>query len=243
MSKVILVTGASTGLGAATARILAPGNDVIIHYNQSKEAAVKVVEEVKNRGGNPILIQADLTIEQNCIDLVAKVKEKFNKLDILINNAGGMIKRQSAKELEWQHMLDTFNLNTFSTMKLSSICISLLEKADDPCIINITSIAMRHGAPSATIYGACKGAIDSFTRGLANELAPKIRVNAVAPGVIDTPFHEKVSTPEKMKQFKENTPIKRIGNPEHIASAIKFLVDNDFITGETIDVNGGLFMR
>lgn len=243
MSKIVLVTGASTGLGAATVVMLARGNDIIVHYNQSKDAAEKVAEEVKVKGGNPFLIQADLTTEKACINLVAKVKERFQRLDVLVNNAGGLIKRQPARDLDWQHMLDTFNLNTFSTMKLSSLCIPLLEKADDPCIVNITSIAMRHGAPSATIYGACKGAVDSFTRGFANELAPNIRVNAVAPGVIDTPFHEKVSTPEKMKQFKENTPIKRIGDAEHIASTIKFLVDNDFVTGETIDVNGGLFMR
>jgi len=121
--------------------------------------------------------------------------------------------------------------------------MELLQQQFMENIINISSIAMRHGAPSATIYGACKGAIDSFTRGLANELAPKIRVNAVAPGVIDTPFHKKVSTPEKMKKFKEITPIKRIGEAIHIAKTIKFLIENDFITGETIDVNGGLFMR
>jgi 3-oxoacyl-[acyl-carrier protein] reductase len=244
MSKVILVTGGSTGLGAATAIMLAKGNDIIVHYNSSKEAAMKVAEEVKSNGGNPILMQADLTTEEACIDLVKKVEKQFKKLDVLVNNAGGMIKRQTARELQWEHMLDTFNLNTFSTMKISSLCIPLLEKAEeDPCIINITSIAMRHGSPSATIYGACKGAIDSFTRGFANELAPKIRVNAIAPGVIDTPFHEKVSTPEKMKQFKENTPLKKIGNANHIASTIKFIIDNDFITGETIDVNAGLFMR
>jgi len=81
---------------------------------------------------------------------------------------------------------------------------------------------MRSGVPSAVIYGACKGAVDSFTRGLANELAPEIRVNAVAPGVIDTPFHEKVSTPEKMKQFKEGIPLKKIGDAIHIAKAINF---------------------
>ncbi len=243
MSKIILITGASTGLGAATAKMLAPGNHMIIHFNKSEKEAVKVAEEVEANGGKPVLIQADLTTEKACNDLVTKVKEQFQKLDVLINNAGGLIKRQPARELQWEHMLDTFNLNTFSTMKLSSLCIPLLEKTDDPCIINITSIAVRHGAPSATIYGACKGAIDSFTRGLAKELAPKIRVNAVAPGVHDTPFHEKVSTPERMKQFQEDTPLKRLGSADHIASTIKFIIDNDFLTGETIDVNGGLFMR
>ncbi|GAI68031.1 unnamed protein product, partial [marine sediment metagenome] len=96
---------------------------------------------------------------------------RYSKLDILINNAGGLIRRQAAQELEWKLMLETFSLNTFSTMKISSLCIPLLKKGEDPNIINISSIAMRNGAPSATIYGACKGAIDSFTRGLAKELA------------------------------------------------------------------------
>ena len=243
MSKIILITGASTGLGAATARLLAPKNKIIVHYYSSKEAAEKVAQDVEESGGEAFLVQEDLSSEEACVRLVQKVADRYSKLDVLINNAGGMIRRQAARELEWKLMSETFSLNTFSAMKISSLCIPLLEKGEDPNIINISSIAMRHGAPSATIYGACKGAIDSFTRGLANELAPKIRVNAVAPGVIDTPFHEKVSTPEKMKKFKEITPIKRIGEPIHIAKTIKFLIENDFITGETIDVNGGLFMR
>ena len=140
-------------------------------------------------------------------------------------------------------MLDSFALNTFSTMMMSSLCIPLLERGEHPCIVNVTSIAVRHGAPSATIYGACKGALDTFTRGLAKELAPAIRVNAVAPGVIDTPFHAHVTTPEKMAEFKAATPLKRLGQPEEIAAAVAFLVDSLFMTGETVDVNGGWFMR
>ena len=243
MSKIILITGASTGLGAATARLLASQNKIIVHYYSSKEAAEKVAKDVEENGGEAFIVQEDLISEEACVRLVKKVADRYSKLDVLINNAGGLIRRQTARELEWGLMLDTFSLNTFSAMKISSLCIPLLEKGEDPNIINISSIAMRHGAPGATIYGACKGAIDSFTRGLANELAPKIRVNAVAPGVIDTPFHKKVSTPEKMIKFKEATPIKRIGEAIHIAETIKFLIENDFITGETIDVNGGLFMR
>lgn len=243
MTKIILITGASTGLGAATARLLAPQNKIIVHYYSSKEAAEKVAKDIEESGGEAFLIQEDLTSEEACVRLVREVANRYSKLDILINNAGGLIRRQAAQELEWKLILEAFSLNTFSTMKISSLCIPLLKKGEDPNIINISSIAMRHGAPSATIYGACKGAIDSFTRGLANELAPEIRVNAVAPGVIDTPFHKKVSTPEKMEKFKEITPIKRIGEAIHIAKTVKFLIENDFITGETIDVNGGLFMR
>ena len=141
-------------------------------------------------------------------------------------------------------MIDTFNLNTFSVMKMSSLSIDLLEKSNnDPIIINVSSLAIRHGSPSSILYGASKGAIDSFTRGLARALAPKIRVNAVAPGVINTPLLRKFSNPEIMKKNIEETPIKRIGESNHVAHTIKFLIENNFITGETIDVNGGFFMR
>jgi 3-oxoacyl-[acyl-carrier protein] reductase len=243
MSKIILITGASTGLGAETARLLAFQNEIIVHYYSSQKEAEKVAADVEIKGGKSFLVQADLSQEEGCLKLFNTVTEKFPKLDVLVNNAGGLIRREAAKELEWKLMMETFSLNTFSTMKLSSLFIPWLEKGNNPCIINISSIAMRHGAPGATIYGACKGAIDSFTRGLAHELAPTIRVNAVSPGVIDTPFHKKVSTPEKMKKFKELTPLKQIGEAIHIAKTIEFLINNDFITGETIDVNGGLFMR
>jgi len=103
---------------------------------------------------------------------------------------------------------------------VSSFCIPLLEKGKNPCIINLTSIAVRHGAPTATIYGASKGAVDVFTRGLAKELAPTIRVNAVAPGVIVTPFHDGVTPPERMEQFREAAPLGRNGESKEIATAI-----------------------
>lgn len=243
MGRNIVITGGSTGLGAETARLLAEGNQIIVHYNASRDAAEKVASDVSKAGGTAHLLQADLTKPEECERFANEVSAIFSVVDVLVNNAGGLIKRQPIGELDWDFMIETFSLNTFSTMKLTSLCVPLLEKAADPVVINLTSIAMRHGAPSATIYGAAKGAIDSFTRGAANELAPKIRVNAVAPGVIETPFHDKVSTPERMQAFKEKTPLKRNGQAGHIATAIKFLIENDFTTGETIDVNGGLFMQ
>jgi len=175
--------------------------------------------------------------------LYSEVSVMTNRIDVLVNNAGGLLQRQGIRELEWSLMERVFALNTFSTMLLSSLFVPLLEKGTDPCIVNTTSVAARHGAPTATLYGAAKGAIDSFTRGMAAELAPAIRVNAVAPGVIDTPFHERYSTPARMEKFRENTPLKRNGRPADVARAIQFLIENNFITGETIDVNGGLFMR
>ncbi|MFO7928497.1 MAG: SDR family oxidoreductase [Candidatus Humimicrobiaceae bacterium] len=243
MSKVILITGASTGLGAETAKVLAPDNNIIIHYNRSKDAAGKVAQEVKENGGKPFLVQADLTTEQACTAMIEKIKGSFSKLDVLVNNAGGEVERQDIRNLTWKSLLDTFSLNTFSTMKISSLCINLLEKSIDPLIVNITTVAIRHGSQDSIAYGASKGAIDVFTRGLAQTLAPKIRVNAVAPGVISTPLVKKYCPPEKIKEIIEATPIQRIGESYHIASTIKFIIENNFITGETIDVNGGLFMR
>lgn len=243
MSKVILITGASTGIGAETARHLAPGNHVFIHYCTSKEAAQKVAADVAAQGGQAQPVQADLSGEEGCRALFKAVAEKVDKLDVLVNNAGGLIKRQPVKECDWNLMMQIFALNTFSAMMVTSLFIPLLEKGEDPNIINISSVAMRHGGPTATAYAASKAALDSFTRGAAKELAPAIRVNAVAPGVIITPFHDKVSTPEQLEAWRKGNPLEKNGDPVHIAQTIKFIMDNTFLNGETIDVNGGLFMR
>jgi 3-oxoacyl-[acyl-carrier protein] reductase len=243
MSKTLLITGASTGIGASTAIEFARGNLIFIHYNSSEASAREVSEKVRGLGGDTVLAQADLMSEDGCRALYSKVAEKTEKLDVLINNAGGLIRRETVDGVEWKSMIEIFSLNTFSTMMMTRLCIPLLKNGTDPNIINLTSVAMRTGAPTATIYGASKGAVDSFTRGAARELAPDIRVNAVAPGVIPTPFHEKYTAPERLEMFRENTPLKHHGTSDEIARAIRLLVENQYITGETIDVNGGLFMR
>ncbi|MEJ2167689.1 MAG: SDR family NAD(P)-dependent oxidoreductase [Desulfobacterales bacterium] len=243
MSKVILITGASTGLGAETARHLAAGNQIFVHYCASADAAKEVAADVEANGGKARPVQADLSQEEGCRSLFEAVAAKTDKLDLLVNNAGGLIKRQPAREYEWRLMEETFALNTFSAMMVTSLFIPLLEKGENPCIVNISSVAIRHGAPTATIYGASKAAVDSFTRGLAKELAPGIRVNAVAPGVIITPFHDNVSSPEQMEAWRKACPLQKNGDPIHVAQAIKFIMENNFLHGETIDVNGGLFMR
>jgi 3-oxoacyl-[acyl-carrier protein] reductase len=243
MSKSILITGASSGIGAATARHLAAGNQILIHYHASSDAAQGVAADVQAAGGTPHLVQADLSREDGCRTVAEFAAGTCPRLDVLVNNAGGLVRRAAADQLDWQLMQEVFALNAFSAMMMSSLCVPLLEQGDNPCIVNLTSIAIRHGAPTATIYGASKGAIDVFTRGLAKELAPRIRVNAVAPGVIETPFHRQVTTPERLAQFQAATPLGRNGRSEEIAHAIGFLIDSPFTTGETLDVNGGLFMR
>ena len=239
----ILITGASTGLGAETARHLSEGNQIFIHYFSSKEPAEKVASDVRGNGGKAFLVQADLSKEEGCRSLVQTVSANTDRLDVLVNNAGGLIRRQEVRQYEWRLMEEVFALNTFSAMMVTSLCMPLLEKGENPCVINLTSIGMRHGGPTATIYAASKGALDSFTRGVAKELAPKIRVNALAPGVILTPFHDKVTAPEKMEELRKATPLQRNGESRHVAMAVKFIIENDFLTGETIDINGGLFMR
>lgn len=243
MSKTILITGASMGIGAETAKILAPGNTILVHYNSSRAAAEQVAADVAQRGGTAELYQADLTQRAGCFKLFEDVSRAHDHLDVLVNNAGALVKRFLVADFEWEAMETIFALNVYSVMQLSSLFIPLLRQGSDPGIVNLTSIAQRTGAPTSTVYGAAKSAIDSFTRGLARELAPEVRVNAVAPGIIDTPFHDVVTSQERMETAKAQTPLQRHGRPIHVALAIAMLIENDFMTGETIDVNGGLFMR
>ena len=242
MSK-ILITGASTGIGAETARLLAPGNDLYLVYNRSVAAAEALREELLGLGATVHLLQSDITSEIACIDLMRKVADLTDSLDVLVNNAGGLVRRQAADALEWNLMEEIYALNVFSLMKITSLAIPLLRKGQNPSIVNITSVASRHGAAGATLYGSAKGAVDSLTRGWCKELAPTIRVNSISPGVIDTPFHVKASSPEQMVAWAEANPLQRNGTAAHIASAIKFVIENDFVNGESIDVNGGQLMR
>ncbi len=241
MGRIILITGASTGIGAATARYLAKGNTLILHHHQSP--IEPVVEEVEHLGGTAYTSRADLMSEAGCHDLMKDVYRITTHLDVFINNAGSLLQRHGVEEVTWSIMERIFSLNTFSAILLTKLCVPLLRKGESSSIVNMTSIAMRHGAPTATVYGAAKAAMDSFTRGAARELAPQIRVNAVAPGVILTPFHDRYSTEEKLAGIAKDTPVGFNGESDQIAQAVEFLINNPFITGETIDVNGGLFMR
>lgn len=243
MSKTIVITGASTGIGAATAVAMAPKNTIFVHYRSSSEQAKQVADQVVAAGGDAILVCADLSTADGCKSFAQSVNERTDHLDVLVNNAGGLPKRTSIRDIDWAIINENFSLNTYSAMLITSLLLPLLETGEDPVIVNVSSLAARNGAPTATLYGSAKGALDTFTRGAANELAPRVRVNAVAPGIIETPFHERASSPERMEEFRNGTPLKRNGTPEDVARAIAFLAESTFITGETIDVNGGISMR
>jgi 3-oxoacyl-[acyl-carrier protein] reductase len=241
--KQIVITGASTGIGAATAQLLAPGNSIYIHYNSSREAAEGVAEKVKAAGGKAVLIQADLSGDEGCKVLAGEIGKMTDKLDVLVNNAGGLPHRHALEETSWDILMNTFALNTFSAIRLSALLLPLLKKADEGNIINITSVAARNGSPTASAYAAAKGALDTYTRGLAKGLAPKIRANSIAPGVVATPFHDKSTSADQFEKFMKATPLGKAGYPEEIARAIKFILETPFMTGESIDINGGMNMR
>jgi 3-oxoacyl-[acyl-carrier protein] reductase len=247
MPHKILITGASTGIGAATARRLAAPDTVIgIHYNSQRDAAQKVAEEIAERGARAFVLQAELSRPVACEKLVADFVQQAGGIDVLVNNAGSLVERRPVRDLDWELIETILRVNLVALIYVSRCALPHLEEGTNPAIVNVGSIAGRHGAPSATVYGAAKAAVHCFTRGLAKEVAPKIRVNAVAPGVIQTPFHEKFSDAEKMRQFAAGTPLARNGTAEEIAEAIAFLAapaTGGFITGETLDVNGGLFMH
>lgn len=241
--KHIVITGASTGIGAATARDLAKGNTVYIHYNSSADAAEQVAAGVKNQGGTPVLVQADLAVNEGCEKLAKEIGSHTGTIDVLVNNAGGLLYRHALDATTWKIAEDTFALNVFSMMRVTALLLPLLKKAESANIINISSVAARNGSPTASTYAAAKGAVDTYTRGLAAGLAPSIRANAIAPGIIITPFHDKSTPKEQFDKFMKATPLGYPGQPEEIARAIRFLIETPFITGESIDINGGMNMR
>ncbi len=243
MAARILITGASTGIGAATAREMAPGNTIFLHYNTSEREAGEVAVAVKEAGGTPHLLQADLSEKRGAELLAEQMNGLTDALDLLVNNAGGIVKRETLDEMEWDTMVETFTLNAFSTFMVTRWMLPLLRAGRRPQVINVTSVAMRTGSPTAIMYASSKGAVDTFTRGAAKTLAPQIRVNAIAPGVIATPFHDKATSPDQFEQFKAATPLQIVGPPEEVAQAVRFLHESSFITGATIDVNGGMHMR
>lgn len=241
--QYIVVTGASTGIGAATAKELAAGNTVFVHYNRSKNEAEAVAKAVESGGGTPILIQADLATDAGCGKLADEVKSHTDTLQVLVNNAGDLLERHSLEETTWDIATRTFELNVFSVMRVTALLLPLLKNADKANIINMTSVAARNGSPTAITYASAKGALDTYTRGCAKGLAPKIRVNAIAPGIILTPFHDKATPKDQLEKFLKSTPVGYAGQPEEIARAVRFILETPFMTGETIDINGGMNMR
>ncbi len=244
--KRALVTGASRGIGRANAEALAAaGADVCVHYNKSRAAAEDVVRSIRERGGSRWSARADLTNTKAVGILFEKIKRRWGALDILVNNAGDMTERRVLAETDDRLLDRLLRVNLHSTLYATRAAIPLLQRGTAPVIINTSSISAHSGGGGGvTVYAATKGAIHTFTRGLAKELAPNIRVNAIAPGVILTDLHRKLSTHQKLRRFAQSTPLQRNGQPEDCGSAVVFLAGAgaSFITGEVIEINGGLWV-
>src|SRR5688572_10216059 len=246
--KVALITGASSGIGRATAELLAEcGAAVAINYRQNEEGAEKARAAIEAKGGRAMAIQADVTRAADVRQLVSRAAQQLGPIDILVNNAGSLVERLKLMELteeRWDYVMD-LNLNS-AFLCAQAVAPSMMERKDG-AIINVSSIAGRNGGALGSIhYSTAKGGLITFTKGLAKELAPhNVRVNAVSPGVIQTHFHEQFSTPEMMQAYCKNIPLGRVGTPAEVAGVIAFLASDAaaFLVGETIEINGGMLME
>ncbi len=247
-NKVVLITGSSTGIGAAVAKAFGANSaKVAVHYNNSKAEAEKVASDIERSGGKAITLQGDVTDSDVCARLVDDTVSRLGRIDVLVNNAGGLIKRIPIAEISEDMFDRVVALNQRSALMCTRAAVSHMRNAGGGAIINVTSIAARHGgATGAVLYAGTKGFISTITRGFAKELVKdNIRVNAVSPGVIKTPFHERFSTPEMLEGFKATIPMNRLGEADECAGAFLFLASEQmsgYITGQIIEVNGGQYM-
>ena len=248
LGKCALVTGASSGIGKAIAVELALNGTEIIGINcpEDKNAAEETISIVEKAGGRAVFLKADVSDETQVNEMISKFISIAGCIDILVNNAGTLAKRQTIEEMDTSIWRRVFAVNLDGTFFVTRASIPYLKK-NKGTIVNITSIvAYTGGGPESVHYAATKGALMTFTLGLAKELAPyQIRVNAVAPGPILTPFHDQFSDQNDLKYLTESTLMERFGSAEEVAHAVVFLVSDaaSYITGATIDVNGGMCLH
>ena len=247
--KVAIVTGSSTGNGRATSWVLAErGAKVLVNYARSAGDAEETLAGVRERGGEGIVVQADVTDEPAVLAMDARAREELGPVQILVNNAG-YTKFVNFADLDgltdevWQN---TYWTNVVAPFKLIRACVPEMRAAGWGAVVNVASIAGVMSVGSSIAYAASKAGLINMTRGLARTLAPEIRVNAVAPGYVDSPWWERRGhlSPEQIERQREatraNTPLKIAGTPEHMASAIAWLIEGaDIVTGETIIVDAG----
>jgi NAD(P)-dependent dehydrogenase (short-subunit alcohol dehydrogenase family) len=249
MSKVegqlAIVTGATGGIGFAVAKRLGNEGYTVILNGINDDAGAERLKELKDAGIEADYYGFDVTDENAVTSNITKIGEKYGKIDVLVNNAGGLGGRSRFEEMTTDFYRFVMALNLDSTFFASRAAIPFLKKSDNPSIINYTSNAgWNAGGPGAGIYGTSKAAVHAITRALAKDLAEyQIRVNAVSPGTIDTDFHKQIKStkPEVFKSWANNIMLGRLGQPEDVAGVVAFLASKDaaFITAETIQVGGG----
>jgi len=246
--KTALVTGASTGIGAAVAiAFAARGMRVAVHYNSSADAANHVVETIHKAGGDAFALQGDVLDTAAIRECVKQTAARFGRIDVLVNNAGSLVKRVPIAEFDDALFDEVMHINARSVLAFARDVVPLMRTHGGGNIINVTSVAARTGGgPGAYLYAGSKGFVSTATHGLARELVgDKIRVNAVAPGVIQTPFQDRFSTPAMLETFRAGIPMGRIGTPDECVGAFLYLASEQlsgYVTGQVIEVNGGQYM-
>ena len=237
--KVILITGASRGIGRAIACELANENDIIIaNYNKSEESAELLKEELEKDNKNIEIYKADVSKREEVRKMVEYIINKYGKIDVLINNAGISFVKMFTEmsDDEWNYVI---NNNLYSVFCVSQEVARNMINRKSGVIINISSIFGVIGASCESIYAVTKAGIDALTKSLAKEFSlSNIRVNSVAPGLINTEMNNDLSL-EDIKNIEEEIPLKRMGKPEEIAKTVKMLIESEYITGQIIEVNGG----
>ncbi len=246
--KVVLVTGASTGIGAAAAQAFGRcGAKVVVHYHASREAAERVAAAVRENGGQAALAAGDVTRGAQVQRIVADALAAFGRIDVLVNNAGGLVRRTRIEDYTEDFIGEVLRLNVVQVALFMREVVPVMRRQGGGTVINVSSVAARHGGGAgAIIYAGAKGFVSTATHGWAKELAADgIRVNAVSPGVIATPFHDRHSTPEQLKAMQAMIPLARLGTADECAGTFVYLAStalSGYVTGQVIEVNGGQFM-
>ena len=245
--KVALVTGASLGIGAATARELARrGSAVAVAFHSSEREALRVVSAIESESGVAAAFRADLSDAAQCRLLVKEVLDRFGRIDTLVNNAGSLIDRRHLAEIDLGYWNAVMNLNLASVLWVTQAAAAHMRERGSGVVINLGSIAGHNGGgPGAILYATAKAAVTGMTKALAKELVKDgIRVNAVNPGVILTPFHERFSSADRMRDMVSQIPQGRAGEADEVARVIAFLASDaaSYMVGESVEVNGGMLM-
>jgi 3-oxoacyl-[acyl-carrier protein] reductase len=243
--KVVLITGASSGIGRATAELMAArGAKVAIHYRNHIQGAAEALAKIREAGGDGHIVQADITKKDEVEAMVQEVISVYGVVDVLINNAGGGIKKSTFMEMTEQLWDETYALNVKSILLCSQAVLKYMIPRRSGKIINLSSAAARIGGAGESIhYASAKGAVNTLTVGMSRELIEHgIIVNGVAPGMVDTPFHEKFAPGEhRLEKLVASVPLQRAATPMEIAEVICFLASDaaNYMLGETITVSGG----
>lgn len=246
-NPVVLITGASRGIGAATARLAAArGYRVALNYRRSGEQAQALAAAIRNEGGEAIALQADVASEPEVLALFARVDAELGPLDALVNNAGVLFQQMRVADMDAERMRRVFEVNVVGAFLCAREAVrrmSTRNQGSGGTIVNVSSRAAQLGAPGEYVdYAASKGAVDTLTIGLAREVAAEgIRVAAVRPGIIETGIHASGGDPDRVERLATGVPMGRGGRPEEVAAAILWLLSDEasFATGSFIDVAGG----